>query len=63
MPTYERRFFLGLLNKEAREREEKIEEIKNNQSGSTSNSKGTRKTRVGGEALKTRMKTGDIPIT
>lgn len=62
MPTYERRFFLGLLNKEAREREDKMEEMKNNQSGS-SNSKGTRKTRVGGDALKSRMKNGDIPIT
>lgn len=62
MPTYERRFFLGLLNKEAKEREEKMEEIKNNQKAS-SNSKGSRTTRVGGEALKTRMKSGDIPIT
>lgn len=62
MPTYERRFFLGLLNKEAREREDKMEEMKSNQSGS-SNSKGTRKTRVGGDALKSRMKNGDIPIT
>ncbi|MGK3946716.1 hypothetical protein ABK046_51185, partial [Streptomyces caeruleatus] len=30
MPTYERRYFLGLLTKQASEREEQNEEIKNN---------------------------------
>ena len=28
MPTYERRYFLGLLTKQAREREEEMEEMK-----------------------------------
>jgi hypothetical protein len=61
MPTYERRFFLGLLNKEAREREERAEELKNK--SQTNNSKGSRTTRVTGDALKNKIKSGDIPTT
>jgi hypothetical protein len=59
MPTYERRFFLGLLNKETREKEERIEELK--EKAKTNGGKGTRKTRVSGEALKTKLKSGEIP--
>jgi hypothetical protein len=61
MPTYERRFFLGLLNKEAREREERAEELRNKTQ--TKNSKGSRTTRVTGDALKNKIKSGDIPTT
>ena len=59
MPTYERRFFLGLLNKEAREREERMEEMKAKQQ--TKGSKGNRTTRVSGDALKNKIRNGDIP--
>lgn len=61
MPTYERRYFLGLLNKEAREREEKVEEMKNK--SQTKGTKGSRTTRVTGDALKNKIKSGDIPTT
>lgn len=59
MPTYERKYFLGLLTKDATEREERTEELKNN--SNNKNAKGQRTTTVSGEALKTRIKNGDIP--
>lgn len=59
MPTYERRFFLGLLTKDAKQREEEREEQK--EQVQIKGSKGTRQTRVSGKALKTRMNSGDIP--
>lgn len=60
MPTYERRYFIGLLTKQNKEREEQYEEMKNN----TKNSgKGTRKSTVSGEALKSRIKSGEIPTS
>jgi hypothetical protein len=62
MPTYERRFFLGLLTKDAREREEKTEEMRQNYQNNN-NSKGSRSTRISGGQLKTRMQNGDIPLT
>lgn len=61
MPTYERRFFLGLLNKENREKEQQIEEMK--EKSQTKGTKGNRTTKVSGEGLKNRMKNGDIPLT
>jgi len=61
MPTYERRFFLGLLNKETREKEEQLETMK--EKSKTINGKGNRTTKVSGEGLKNRMKNGDIPLT
>lgn len=61
MPTYERRFFLSLLTKDLREREEKMEEMRNQHSNK--NAKGSRTTTISGEALKNRFKTGDIPLT
>jgi hypothetical protein len=60
MPTYERRYFLGLLTKQAREREEQYEERKNN---TKSSSKGKRTSTVSGDALKSRIKSGDIPTS
>jgi len=61
MPTYERRFFLGLLTKEYREREEQQEKMREQQS--TKNGKGSRRSRVSGSALKERFKNGDVPIS
>jgi len=58
MPTYERRFFLSLLTKDIREREEKMNENRKK----TNNSKGSRSTTISGEALKSRMRNGDIPL-
>jgi hypothetical protein len=59
MPTYERRFFLSLLTKELREKQEYSENIsKNNQN---KNSKGSRNSTISGDALKSRIKNGDIP--
>ena len=60
MPTYERRYFLGLLTKQARERKEQHEERKNN---SKSTGKGKRTSTVSGDALKSRIKAGDIPTS
>lgn len=57
MPTYERRFFLGLLTRDVKNRQERYEEQKTQ----TQTSKGTRKTRVSGEALKTKIKKGNLP--
>lgn len=59
MPTYERRFFLGLLTKERRDREEQIEKMK--EQAQNKSGKGSRTTRVSGEALKNKIKSGEIP--
>lgn len=61
MPTYERRYFLGLLTKDHAKKQEQYEEAK--EKSKTSGTKGSRQTRVSGEALKTRMKNGDLPTT
>ena len=58
MPTYERRYFLSMLTKDMREREDKMEEMRQQQ---TSSSKGNRTTRVSGAALKTKLQSGEIP--
>ncbi len=59
MPTYERRFFLSLLTKELREKQEYNENIsKNNQN---KNAKGSRNSTISGDALKSRIRNGDIP--
>jgi len=63
MPTYERRFFLSLLTKEAREREEEADRMREEIKSRNSNSKGSRNTRISGDALKTKMKNGEIPTT
>jgi len=63
MPTYERRFFLSLLTKEAREREEEAERMREEIRNRGKNSKGSRSTRISGDALKTKMKNGEIPNT
>jgi len=58
MPVYERRFFLGLLTKEFEKREEETNESSN----TISSSKGSRKTRISGDALKSKIKNGEIPL-
>lgn len=62
MPVYERRYFLSLLTKEARERQEHSDELRQ-KTQTNSTAKGKRTTRVSGDALKTRMKSGDLPLT
>lgn len=59
MPTYERRFYLGLLTKQARQREEHLEALK--EQAQTKGSKGSRSTRISGNQLKNKLKSGDIP--
>ena len=56
MPTGERRYYLGRLIKDKQEEEERVEEMKNKTSGG----KGTRKTKVSGQALKNKIKSGEI---
>lgn len=58
-PTYERRFYLTTLVNEHTKKnemmEEKMAEARSN------NSSGSRTTRVGGEQLKAKLKSGEIP--
>lgn len=59
MPVYERRFFINMLLKQ----HEKQKEIYENQTANaTSNSKGSRKSKISGDALKSKMKSGEIPL-
>jgi hypothetical protein len=58
MPTAERRFHLGLLVKNKQEENERIEQMKNNQS----TGKGSKQTKVSGDALKSKIKSGEIPL-
>ena len=59
-PTHERKFFLiTLINentKKSENMEKQMEESKN------SNAKGSRTSRVGGEQLKSKLKSGEINI-
>ena len=59
MPTAERRFHLGMLVKNKQRENEIFKEQKKNNNGS----KGTRKTTISGDALKSRIKAGDVPLT
>jgi hypothetical protein len=63
MPTYERRYFLGMLTKEASEKQEELDKIREEAKNNPKGSKGQRSTRVSGEALKNKMKSGEIPTT
>lgn len=60
MPTYERRYYLGMLTKDFERKQEQIEEQKDQQT--TSGGKGSRTSKVSGQQLKTRMNNGDIPF-
>ena len=61
LPVNERRFFIGMLTKEASEREERNEQLREKQTNS--NARGSRSSRVSGNALKSKMKSGQIPLT
>lgn len=61
MPTYERRFFLGQKTKEISKQEEQMEQAR--EQSDKRNAKGSRTSRVSGDALKTRMQNGDIPLS
>jgi len=58
LPTYERRYFLGLLTKDAKQREEQVEKLK--EQSKTKTGKGQRQTRVSGDALKSKIKSGEV---
>lgn len=58
MPTNERRFHIGMLVKNKSEEQERMKEMYDKSSGG----KGTRKTRISGEVLKSRIKSGDVPL-
>lgn len=60
MPVYERRFFIGLLTKEQSEKQDEIE--KQREQAKTKGSKGNRTTKVSGTHLKSKMKSGEIPL-
>lgn len=60
MPTHERRFFLGMLTKDLHKREEQLEKA-NEKAQNKATGKGSRTTKVGGNALKNKMKSGQIP--
>jgi len=57
MPVYERRFFIDLLIKQ---REKTLEETGN--PTSNKHAKGSRQSKISGDALKTKMQTGQIPL-
>lgn len=59
LPVYERRFFLSLKSRDVSKQKEQQEE---QTKAAKSNSKGNRSSTVSGDALKNRMKNGDIPL-
>ena len=59
LPVYERRFFLSLKSRDISKQKEHQEE---QTQAAKSNSKGNRTTTVSGDALKNKMKNGDIPL-
>jgi len=58
MPVYERRFFINMLLKQ----HERQKEIYDNQTTTSPNSKGSRQSKISGDALKNKMKSGEIPL-
>ena len=58
-PTYERRFYLQMLINEANKKNELIEEAQ--QTRASSGGRGSRNTRIGGDQLKARLQSGEIP--
>jgi hypothetical protein len=58
MPVYERRFFINMLLKQ----HEKQKEMYDNQTANNSNAKGSRQSKISGDALKSKMKSGEIPL-
>jgi hypothetical protein len=60
MPTNERRFYMGMLIKTKSEEQEAAEQAN---AKANPNAKGNRKTKVSGEALKNKIKSGEVPLT
>lgn len=60
MPTYERRFFIGQLNRDKIKQEEEIEKAKEMQENKKNN--GKRTTKISGNTLKTKLRNGEIPL-
>jgi len=60
MPTYERRYYLGMLTKDFERKQEQIEEQKEQQT--TSGGKGSRTSKVSGQQLKNNINNGNIPL-
>jgi hypothetical protein len=58
-PTYERKFFLRTLIGENNKKNEMMEERMQNMKNK--NAKGTRSSTIGGEQLKSKLKSGEIP--
>jgi hypothetical protein len=58
LPVYERRYYIGLKNREHLNQQEKNEDNPN----TTTGSRGNRKKKVSGEALKNSFRNGDIPL-
>lgn len=59
MPTNERRYYMGMLIKTKSDEQEAAEKARNN---ANPNAKGSRKTKVSGEALKNKIKSGEVPL-
>lgn len=57
MPVYERRFYIEMFKDEMDQQKERMDEMKKQKS---SGGKGTRTTTVSGDALKNKMKSGEI---
>jgi hypothetical protein len=60
MPTYERRFFIGQKTRDMTKQEEQMQKLREQQD--SRNAKGSRTKKISGDALKTRMKNGDVPL-
>jgi hypothetical protein len=60
MPTNERRYYMGMLIKTKSDEQEAAEKARNS---ANPNAKGSRKTKVSGEALKNKIKSGEVPLT
>lgn len=58
-PTYERRYYLNKLINENKKKSEMMEQKMEEMKGR--NSSGSRTTRIGGEQLKSKLKSGQIP--
>jgi hypothetical protein len=59
MPTYERKYFINLLIQQNQKRVEYLE----NEKSSVKTGKGNRQSTISGDALKNKMKSGEIPLT
>lgn len=59
MPVYERKYFINLLIQQNQKRVEYLD----NEKSSTKTSKGNRQSKISGDALKNKMKNGEIPLT